>query len=112
MIVNVGPMGGEAGAASHQIYCKSCASPLVQVSDWSREDAKNWRVRIWCPECGSELHAILNHSEVAYLSSAIEGGFAHLLETLAELQDLTEADLASVDPVTLLRSERMESQGF
>ena len=68
-----------------QIFCKSCASPLVQASDWVREDKSHWRVRLWCPECGHELTALLGQAQINHLSMAIEEGFAVMLEALAEL---------------------------
>jgi hypothetical protein len=105
--VNVGPNGEESRAVTPHIFCKACASPLVQASDWSQEDAANWHVRIWCPECGFEHEAILGRSEVAYLSFAIEGGFAHVLEALAELQDMPETSRTGLDLVMRLRSERI-----
>jgi hypothetical protein len=105
--VNVGPNGEVSRAVSPQIFCKACASPLVQATDWSQEDATNWHVRIWCPECGFEHEAILGRSEVAYLSFAVEGGFAHVLEALAELQDVPETSGTDLDLVMRLRSERI-----
>ncbi len=77
----------------------------MQASDWSQEDATNWHVRIWCPECGFEREAVLDRSEVAYLSLAIEGGFAYVLEALAELQDMPESSGDPIDLVMRLRSE-------
>ena len=105
--MNVGPNGEESRAVTPQIFCKACASPLVQASDWSQEDAANWHARIWCPECGFEHEAILGRSEVAYLSVAIEGGFAHVLEALAELQDMPDTGQTDLDLVVRLRSERI-----
>jgi hypothetical protein len=105
--VNVGPNGEVSRALAPQIFCKACASPLVQASDWSQEDGANWRVRIWCPECSFEREAILGRSEVACLSFAIEGGFAHVLEALAELQDMPVSGETPLNLVTRLRSERI-----
>ena len=70
-----------------QIFCKSCASPLVQASDWVRVDKAHWRVRLWCPECGHDLTAVLDQAQVSYLSFAIEEGFAVMLEALAEFDE-------------------------
>lgn len=106
-IVNVGPNGEGSRAVTPQIFCKACASPLVQATDWTQEDTVNWHVRIWCPECGFEHEAILGRSEVAYLSFAIEGGFAYVLEALGELQDMPETDGIGPDLVLRLRSERI-----
>jgi hypothetical protein len=105
--VNVGPNGEGSRTVTPQIFCKACASPLVQASDWSQEDAANWHVRIWCPECGFEHEAILGRAEVAYLSVAIESAFAHVLEALAELQDMPGTGETDLDLVVRLRSERI-----
>ena len=70
-----------------QILCKSCASPLVQASDWTRVDKAHWRVRLWCPECGHDLTAVLDQAQVSYLSFTIEEGFAVMLEALAEFDE-------------------------
>ena len=113
--MNSGPNGEGSRAVTQHIFCKACASPLVQATDWSQEDAVNWRVRIWCPECGFEREAILGRAEVAYLSAAIEGGFAHVLEALAEMQDLPETGETieiGLDLVMRLRSERIASAGI
>lgn len=75
-----------------QIFCKECASPLVQALDWQQDDEKNWQVRLWCPDCGFEQQAILGPSDTGYLSMAIESGFAYMLEALAELQDGADDD--------------------
>jgi len=78
-----------------QIFCRLCTSPLVQASDWSREDESRWMVHLWCPECGLERTALLDQPQVAYLSLAIEEGFARMLEGLAGSDALSPADAAS-----------------
>jgi hypothetical protein len=105
--VNIGPTGETPRAVAPRIFCKACASPLVQASDWTHEDGGDWHARIWCPECGFEQEAILEQPEVAYLALAIESGFAHVLEALAQLQDLPESDRAEFDLVMRLRSEQI-----
>lgn len=93
-----------------QIFCRSCASRLVQAADWSREDESRWKVRLWCPECGLDQAALLDQQQVTYLSLAIEEGFACMLEALAEFDALTPAD-AGLDLVERARSERVEPVG-
>jgi hypothetical protein len=93
-----------------QIFCRSCASPLMQAADWSREDESHWRVRLWCPECGLEQAALLDQPQVTYLSLAVEEGFARMLEALAEFDALYPKD-AGLDLVERARLERIEPSG-
>lgn len=93
-----------------RIFCRLCASPLVQAADWSREDESRWMVRLWCPECGLERTALLDRAQVAYLSMAVEEGFARMLEGLAETDTLSPADARS-DIAGRVRSERTEPTG-
>ena len=93
-----------------QIFCRSCASPLVQSTDWQRADESRWSVRLWCPECGFEQPALLDRPQVTYLSLAIEEGFACMLEALAELDTVVPAH-ASLDLVKRARSDRIEPAG-
>lgn len=93
--------------AASNVYCKACASPLVQASDWAQQDADTWQVRIWCPECGFERQAVLGRPDVARLSYALENGFAYVLEALGELQDEIETGSAALDIVVRLHSERI-----
>ena len=69
-----------------QIFCRSCASPLVQASDWEQDERSSWHVRLWCPECGFERRVVLEKAQASYLSLAVEHGFAQVLESLEELQ--------------------------
>jgi hypothetical protein len=82
----------------------------MQAADWAREDESRWKVRLWCPECGLEQAAILDHPQVTYLSLAIEEGFARMLEALAEFDALTPVD-AGLDLVERARSQRVEPAG-
>ena len=94
------------------IHCKECSSPLVQASDWARQDAEHWHVRIWCPECGHERRAILGREDLAYLSHAIENGFISLLEALAELQDELAAETSALDVLVRLRAEQIAPEAL
>jgi hypothetical protein len=67
------------------IFCRSCASPLVQATEWEQEDDSLWSVRLWCPECGFEQAASLDRPQLLYLSLAVEEGFGWMLQALAEL---------------------------
>jgi hypothetical protein len=66
--------------AALSLYCRSCSSPLVQASEWTREDEAHWRVRLWCPECWHQQTILLDRTQAAYLSLAVEEGFACVLE--------------------------------
>ena len=96
------------GATPPMIFCRSCASPLVQALDWEQEDESSWSVRLWCPDCGFEQAAVLDRPQLIYLSLAVEGGFGWMLDALAELDSLRslseEPDLvekALTDRITL-----------
>ncbi len=100
-----------------RIFCRSCSSPLVQAADWEQEDDRQWRLRLWCPDCGFEQVAILDRPQVVYLSLAVEEGFACVLEALAELETLAETGLISpsrteLDLIGRARSERIEPASF
>jgi hypothetical protein len=67
------------------IFCRSCASPLVQAVDWEQEDDHpTWGVRLWCPDCGFEQSAMLDRAALLYLSFAVEEGFSWMLHALAQ----------------------------
>jgi hypothetical protein len=104
--VNIDHDGDTGSSMAPQIFCKACSSPLVQATDWAEEE-DGWRARVWCPECGFEHEAVLAKAEVAYLSLAVEGGFACLLEALAELEDMPNGGFARFDPVARMRSEKL-----
>lgn len=99
----------QARAFAPNIFCRSCASPLVQADSWEQEEDLSWGVRLWCPECGFEQAAVLDKPQLLYLSMAVEEGFAWILEALAQLNSLTvtrgELDLVEraqtdrIDPV-------------
>jgi len=67
------------------IFCRSCASPLLQAADWEEHGPATWRVRLWCPDCGFEQEAILDRPQLIYLSLAVEAGFTWMFEALTEL---------------------------
>jgi hypothetical protein len=69
-----------------KIFCRSCASPLVQASGWEQDERSSWHVRLWCPECGFDSHVVLDKAQAGHLSLAIEAGFAQVLEALEESQ--------------------------
>jgi hypothetical protein len=75
-------------AAALALYCRSCSSPLLQASGWTKEDDSHWQVRLWCPECWRDQMAILDRAQAAYLSLAVEEGFASLLESLEGLDGI------------------------
>lgn len=71
------------------IFCRACASPLVQAVEWEQEEDSVWSIRLWCPECGFEQTATLDRPQLLYLSLAIEEGFGWVLDALSELSDLS-----------------------
>jgi ribosomal protein S27E len=73
-------------AAALAVFCRSCSSPLVQASGWVMEDEAHWRVRRWCPECWHDQTLRLDRAQSAYLSLAVEEGFACLLEAFEGLE--------------------------
>ena len=81
------------------IFCRSCASPLVQAADWEQEEGSTWGVRLWCPDCGFEQAAVLDRAQLLYLSLAVEEGFAWMLDALAQLNStsLTPPDFDLVE---------------
>jgi ribosomal protein S27E len=81
-------------AATLAVYCRSCSSPLVQASGWAKTSETHWQVRLWCPECWHEQTVVLDRAQAAYLSLAVEEGFACVLEAFEGLDTIviTEPD--------------------
>jgi hypothetical protein len=100
--------------ASHivapNIFCRACASPLVQATDWEQEEDSLWSVRLWCPECGFEQVASLDRPQLLYLSLATEEGFGWMLQALAELNAIAAAP-ASLDFVHRVQTDRIHPVG-
>lgn len=92
------------------IFCRSCASPLVQATDWEERDDSQWGVRLWCPECGFDQTAILDRSQLLYLTLAVEEGFGWMLEALAELSTLAAAP-ADLDFAHRVKTDRIQPAG-
>ena len=97
-------------ALAPNIFCRSCASPLVQAADWEQEEEPLWGVRLWCPDCGFEQAAVLDRAQLLYLSLAVEEGFAWMLDALAQLN---AANFATMDPdlVQRARTDRIGPAG-
>lgn len=75
----------QSSAFAPNVFCRSCASPLVQALDWEPEEEGLWGVRLWCPDCGFEQAAILDRAQLLYLSLAVEEGFAWMLDAIWQL---------------------------
>ena len=75
-------------AAALALYCRSCSSPLVQASGWTKQDESQWKVRLWCPECWHDQMIVLDRAQAGYLSLAVEEGFASMLESLEGLDGI------------------------
>ena len=69
---------------SPNLFCRSCASPLVQATDWEQEEGQLWGVRLWCPDCRFEQAAVLDRAQLTYLSFAVEEGFGWMLHALGQ----------------------------
>jgi ribosomal protein S27E len=79
-------------AAALAVFCRHCSSPLVQASDWTKADESGWKVRLWCPECWHEQMVVLDSAQAAYLSLAVEEGFATVLETFEGLETIVTSE--------------------
>lgn len=79
-------------AAALAVFCRYCSSPLVQASDWTKQDQSCWQVRLWCPECWREQMVVLDRAQAAYLSLAVEEGFASVLETFEGLDTIVTTE--------------------
>jgi hypothetical protein len=93
------------------IFCRACASPLVQAIDWEQQDESLWGVSLWCPECGFEQAAVLDRAQLTYLALAVEEGFARMLDALAQLNAITLTP-ANHDLVEKARTDRIEPAGY
>lgn len=89
------------------IFCRACASPLLQAVEWEEHSQDTWRVKLWCPECGFEQEAILDRPQLIYLSLAIECGFTWMFEALAEL-DVLRLSSCEPDLVEKALTDRIE----
>ncbi|MBN1631825.1 MAG: hypothetical protein JW990_18875 [Thermoleophilia bacterium] len=89
------------------IFCRSCASPLVQAVGWQQEGESMWGVLLWCPECGFEQAAMLDRSQLLYLSMAVEEGFAWMLEALAQLHAVS-LRTGSLDWINKAQTDRID----
>jgi len=74
------------------VYCRYCASPLVQAAAWTKQDDSHWKVRLWCPECWREQAVVLDRTQAAYLSLAVEEGFACVLEAFEGLDAIVTTE--------------------
>jgi hypothetical protein len=88
------------------IFCRSCASPLVQARDWEPEDANMWSVRLWCPDCDFEQAAVLDKAQLLYLTLAVEEGFAWMLDALSQINAAAMAP-HEFDFVKLAQTDRI-----
>ena len=92
------------------IFCRACASPLVQAADWEQEDEALWSIRLWCPECGFEQAATLDRPQLLYLSLATEEGFGWMLQALSELNAISAAP-SGLDFAHRVETDRIRPTG-
>ena len=97
-------------ALTPNVFCRSCASPLVQATDWEQEEESLWGVRLWCPDCGFEQAAVLDRAQLLYLSLAVEEGFAWMLDALAQF-NATDVTPEDPDLVQKARTDRIGPAG-
>ena len=71
--------------AALSLHCRACSSPLIQAANWTKQNDTHWEVQLWCPECWDKQTAILNKAQAAYVSLAVEEGFACVLEAFEGL---------------------------
>jgi len=88
------------------VFCRSCASPLIQALDWEQEEESMWSVRLWCPDCGFEQAAVLDRAQLLYLSLAVEEGFAWMLDALSQL-NAGALDSEDFDLIHRARTDRI-----
>ncbi len=88
------------------VFCRACASPLVQARDWEPEDEGMWGVRLWCPDCDFEQAAVLDKTQLLYLTLAVEEGFAWVLDALTQINASTLTP-GEFDLVKLAQTDRI-----
>jgi hypothetical protein len=88
------------------LFCRACASPLVQALDWEPDEDSMWSVRLWCPDCDFEQAAVLDRGQLLYLTLAVEEGFAWMLDALSQFNACTKAP-AEFDLVRLAQTDRI-----
>jgi ribosomal protein S27E len=78
--------------AALAVFCRNCSSPLVQASGWMQQGEAHWKVRLWCPECWHEQGVLLDRAQAAYLSLAVEEGFASVIEAFEGIDAIVTAE--------------------
>ncbi len=99
-----------SGLVTPNIFCRRCASPLVQALDWEQEKDGLWSVTLWCPECRHEQAATLDRPQLLYLALAVEEGFAWVLDALSEL-DSDSLEHCGADFARRAQTERIRPSG-
>ena len=66
-------------------HCRSCASLLLQPTEWVHVDEQRWQVSMRCPECYEAYDVVLEQDEVNEFSYHLEHGFQCLLEAVDQL---------------------------
>jgi hypothetical protein len=103
--VRIEPNNTKSSTAPN-IFCRSCASPLVQARDWELEEEEMWSVRLWCPDCDFEQAAVLDKAQLLYLTLAVEEGFAWMLDALAQI-NASAVSPHEFDLVRLAQTDRI-----
>lgn len=95
-----------APTVAPNVFCRACASPLVQAFDWEPDEDSTWSVRLWCPDCDFEQAAVLDRAQLLYLTLAVEEGFAWMLDALSQFTACTHAP-DGFDLVRLAQTDRI-----
>jgi hypothetical protein len=95
-----------APTVAPNVFCRACASPLVQALDWEPDEDSTWSVRLWCPDCDFEQAAVLDRAQLLYLTLAVEEGFAWMLDALSQF-NACALEPGEFDFVTLAQTDRI-----
>lgn len=70
--------------------CPTCASPLVQPTDWAPADRERWCVALRCPECEWRGGGIYPQRTVDHFDEVLDDAMQAVLD---DLQALTRSNM-------------------
>ena len=71
--------------------CRECASELVYPTNWEESRARQWRVKLRCPDCEWTLDAVFGQDVVDRFDEVLDLGTEALMN---DLRQLTCANMA------------------